>query len=94
MARTWDGRLKSPREHSKWSAMDLFVLESLVGKVPYQMIALKLGRTPGAVQRQASTKKFSARRNWANDRAVRQSQIDRITEARLAASEEELAQFL
>lgn len=94
MARTSRGRLKTPREHAAWSPMEDFVLESLVGKVSYQMIALRLGRSPGAVQRRASYKGLSARKNWAGDRARRAEQLGALEARRLTMSEADLADYL
>jgi hypothetical protein len=74
--------------------MEDFVLESLVGKVSYRMIALRLGRTPSAVQRRASLKGWSARQNWAGDRARRGEQLQALSEARLSVPESELAPYL
>lgn len=94
MARSSDGRVRRPQEHSHWSAMEDFVLESLVGKVSYRMIALRLGRTPSAVQRRASMKGWSARQNWAGDRNRRREQVDALTAARLSVPESELTAYL
>lgn len=74
--------------------MEDFVLEQLVGKVSYQQIALRLGRAPSAVQRRASNKGYSARKNWAKDRATRREQLDKLQAQRLTMTESELAQYL
>lgn len=66
------------------------MLESLVGKVSYQQIAIKLGRPAQGVQKRASEKGFSARRAWRQDKAMREAQQS----GRLLASEEELSQYL
>lgn len=95
MARAYDGRLTSPhKEHSTWSPMEDFVLEALVGKVSYQLIALRLGRSASAVQRRASYKGYSARKKWRADKATRRFQLDALDAARLTASEEDLAAYL
>lgn len=74
--------------------MEDFVLEQLVGKVTYQQIALRLGRDPGAVQRRASYKGFSARKNWEKDRLTRREQVDKLQAQHLMMSESELAEYL
>lgn len=70
------------------------MLESLVGKVSYQMIALRLGRSAGAVQRRASYKGLSARKNWKQDRATRTEQRQRLHTQRLTMAEADLADYL
>ena len=74
--------------------MEDFVLENLVGKVSYRMIALKLGRSETAVQRRASSKNLSARKNWRSDKATRLEQLDNLHVQRLTMTESELAEYL
>lgn len=94
MARADTGRLRRPSEHARWTPMEDFVLENLVGKVSYQMIALRLGRSETAVQRRASYKGWSARANWQADKATRREQLDNLQERNLTMSESELADYL
>lgn len=94
MARAVDGRLKRPKDQAKWSPMEDFVLEQLVGKVSYQLIALRLGRSPQAVQRRASNKGLSARKNWEKDRETRRTQLDKLQARNLTMSESELLDYL
>lgn len=94
MARAYDGRLKRPKDQARWSPMEDFVLSQLVGKVSYQLIALRLGRSPSAVQRRASYQGLSQRRNWRADRATRREQLERLQTQRLTMSADELADYL
>jgi hypothetical protein len=86
--------MTAQQESRSWSPMEDFVLESLVGKASYQMIALRLGRAPSAVQRRASAKGYSARERWRADKTTRRAQLDALDRARLTASEDDLAAYL
>ena len=90
MARGEAGRLRTPTTHARWTPLEDFVLEQLVGKVTYEQIALKLGRSPGAVQRRASYKGLGQWQNQRRDKGVRKMQQERA----LRATEEELAEYL
>lgn len=94
MARSYAGRLKAPKDQARWSPMEDFVLDQLVGKVSYRLIALRLGRTPGAVQRRASYKGLSQRQNWRSDKKTRSAQLDKVNAERLTMTAEELAAYL
>lgn len=74
--------------------MEDVVLETLVGKVSYRLIALKLGRSPSAVQRRASYKGLSARRSWAKDKWTRREQLDMLSTRNLCLSDIDLADYL
>ena len=81
-------------EASRWTPTDLFVLELLAGTHSYEEIALRLGRTPSAVQRQASRKGLRVRASASGDRAARAAQEHLADIARLRAEEESLAEFV
>lgn len=45
----------SPRHHAQWTPQELKQLEKLAdGNTPTRIIALKMGRTPAAIQNKAS----------------------------------------
>jgi hypothetical protein len=52
-----------PESNRRWSDNDISNLRSLAGKVPVSKIAVKLGRSEGAVMAEASKLKLSLRYN-------------------------------
>lgn len=82
------------KEADQWSFVEEATLRILVGTFTYEQIALRLGRTPSAVQLRASRLGLSPRAHAGKERIIAEAEAVEAQEARLRASEEDLAEFL
>lgn len=81
-------------EANRWTASENFILTMFLGQASYAEIALRLGRKPGAVQRQASRTGASQRAEWSQERESKRAKSKAHSESLLKQTEEDLAAYL